>query len=55
MTSFDYSSLTHISDVGEDNYERAERYLHDGYRRGDVDMSNYDDYGYLDFIELVTY
>ena len=55
MSTFDYSSLDYIYDAGEDNYERAERYLHDGYRRQDMDLSNYDDYGYLDFIEMVTY
>ncbi len=56
MSSFDYSSLDYISDAGEDNYERAEAFLHEGtFRRGDIDMSNYDDWGYLELIELFSY
>ncbi len=44
-----------FTDIVADTYDRAEEYLHSGeYTRGDTDTMSYDDFGYLDYIELMS-
>ena len=51
--STDY--LTYDYDDVYSVHQRAEHFCHEGtYRTGDCDMMNYDDFGYLDYIELMS-
>ena len=55
-SNFDYISLTFVDDAVSDVYDRAERALHEGaYRSSELDMCNYDSWGYLDYIEMMSY
>ncbi len=43
------------NDDVHNTHEIVEGYLHDGdYRYNDLDMMSYDDFGYLDYIELMS-